>query len=59
MQTADCVTPLSVAQERRLVDYLDARFLELTRGYKKRSILPNLPASSRTSSHVLFASLEG
>ncbi|KAF8636558.1 hypothetical protein AX17_003370 [Amanita inopinata Kibby_2008] len=29
--------PLSLGQERRLVDYLDERFLELTRGYKKRS----------------------
>jgi len=28
---------LSPAQERRLVDHLDERFLELTRGFKKRS----------------------
>ncbi|KAF8237111.1 hypothetical protein L208DRAFT_1356724 [Tricholoma matsutake] len=28
---------LSARQEKKLVDYLDERFLELTRGYKKRS----------------------
>jgi len=36
MQTANSVTPLSTTQERRLVDYLEEQFLELTRGYKKR-----------------------
>ena len=29
---------LSSVQERRLVDYLDERFLELTRGFKKRLV---------------------
>lgn len=29
---------LSSTQERKLVDYLDEQFLELTRGYKKRSV---------------------
>ena len=38
MQTANPATPLSTTQERRLVDYLEEQFLELTRGYKKRSI---------------------
>ncbi|KAG6810338.1 hypothetical protein H0H92_012372 [Tricholoma furcatifolium] len=28
--------PLSAAQERNLVDFLDEKFLQLTRGYKKR-----------------------
>jgi len=28
--------PLTSVQERKLVDYLDERFLELTRNYKKR-----------------------
>jgi hypothetical protein len=42
MQTVDPVAPLSATQERRLVDYLEDQFLELTRGYKKRLIPPNL-----------------
>lgn len=29
---------LSSVQERRLVDYLDEQFLELTRGFKKRLV---------------------
>ena len=29
---------LTSVQERRLVDYLDERFLELTRGFKKRLV---------------------
>jgi hypothetical protein len=37
MQTA-AATPLSTAQERRLVEFLEEQFLELTRGYKKRLI---------------------
>ena len=52
MQTANPVTPLSTTQERRLVNYLEEQFLELTRGYKKRSIpryffVISLPVSSR------------
>ena len=43
MQVADPVTPLSTIQERRLVDYLEEQFLELTRGYKKRLIPRNSP----------------
>ncbi|KAF8895762.1 hypothetical protein CPB85DRAFT_1329380 [Mucidula mucida] len=31
------IKALSVKQERKLVDYLDAQFLNMTRGYKKRS----------------------
>ncbi|KAF9009675.1 hypothetical protein BDQ17DRAFT_1077564 [Cyathus striatus] len=31
--------PLTSAQERRLTTYLDEKFLELTRGYKKRFVL--------------------
>ena len=38
MQTVNPATPLSTTQERRLVDYLEEQFLELTRGYKKRSV---------------------
>lgn len=38
MKAADLAMPLSATQERRLVDYLEEQFLELTRGYKKRSI---------------------
>ena len=30
------VRPLSSAQERKLVDYLEDQFLEITRNYKKR-----------------------
>ena len=30
------VRPLSSAQERKLVDYLEDKFLEITRNYKKR-----------------------
>jgi ABC-type Na+ transport system ATPase subunit NatA len=29
---------LSLKQEKNLVDYLDERFLNLTRGYKKRLV---------------------
>jgi len=43
MQVVGPVTPLSTTQERRLVDYLEERFLELTRGYKKRSITRDPP----------------
>lgn len=28
--------PLSSKQERRLIEYVDERFLEITRNYKKR-----------------------
>lgn len=35
MQTATA-KPLSTTQERRLVEFLEEQFLELTRGYKKR-----------------------
>jgi len=38
MQPVNPATPLSTTQERRLVDYLEEQFLELTRGYKKRLI---------------------
>ncbi|KAF9018419.1 hypothetical protein BDZ89DRAFT_1140024 [Hymenopellis radicata] len=31
------IKALSVKKERRLVDYLDTQFLNMTRGYKKRS----------------------
>ena len=43
MQATNPVMPLSTTQERRLVDYLEDQFLELTRGYKKRLIAPNFP----------------
>lgn len=32
------VRPLSKAQERRLRDYLDAKILEINRGFKKRCV---------------------
>ena len=34
------IRALSSRQEKNLVDYLDERFLELTRGYKKRLVYP-------------------
>ncbi|KAF9792930.1 hypothetical protein BJ322DRAFT_1032164 [Thelephora terrestris] len=50
-------TPLSTTQERRLLDYLDEQFLELTRGYKKRSHpssnLTTLPAYLDASQRIL------
>ncbi|KAI0373143.1 hypothetical protein BV20DRAFT_938258 [Pilatotrama ljubarskyi] len=39
------VHPLSPAQERKLVDYLDDQFLEVTRNFKKRSD-PSSPLST-------------
>ena len=36
MQTANPVKSLSTTQERKLVDYLEEQFMELTRGCKKR-----------------------
>ncbi|KAM6500493.1 hypothetical protein JOM56_003507 [Amanita muscaria] len=52
---------LTQAQERRLVDYLDERFLELTRGFKKRSeptspfptLLDYLSAASKIMALIL------
>jgi len=49
------VRALSSNQERKLVEYLDGRFLQLTRGYKMRSEhAANLP----TLSHYLNAARE-
>ncbi|KAG8930230.1 hypothetical protein FRC02_004489 [Tulasnella sp. 418] len=49
---------LSAAQERRLVEYLESQFLEITRAYKKRAepstTLPDLP-SYLTTLHPLLA----
>ena len=56
MQTPTPITPLSTAQERRLVDYLDEQFLELTRGYKKRLISRDLFQSLRIGTHTLSGS---
>ncbi|KAJ7119011.1 hypothetical protein C8R44DRAFT_625238 [Mycena epipterygia] len=36
------IRALTARQERKLVTFLDDKFLELTRGYKKRSNLPTL-----------------
>ena len=38
------IKALSPTQERKLVDYLEDRFLDVTRNYKKRSVFPNLRA---------------
>ena len=54
---ANPATPLSATQERRLVDYLEEQFLELTRGYKKRLIPRDL--SPHANSCLPFPSLEG
>ena len=59
MQMANAVAPLSATQERKLVEYLEEQFLELARGYKKRLIPRDPLYSLLTSSHILFASLEG
>ena len=48
---------LSTTQERRLLEYLEGQFLELTRGYKKRSIHIIFPDFS-VSLRVHLASLE-
>lgn len=32
------VTPLSPSQERKLMDYLEDKFLDVTRNYKKRFV---------------------
>ncbi|KAF9650883.1 hypothetical protein BDM02DRAFT_3092285 [Thelephora ganbajun] len=57
MQAVHSAAPLSTTQERRLVYYLEEQFLELTRGYKKRSHpssrLTTLPAYLEASHHLL------
>lgn len=53
MQTTNPVTPLSTTQERGLVEYLEEQFLELARGYKKRSISRDLHYSFLASPRVL------
>ncbi|KAF8061764.1 hypothetical protein FPV67DRAFT_1510264 [Lyophyllum atratum] len=56
------IRPLSSGQERKLVDYLDEQFLQLTRGYKKRSEitthLPTLHAYLDASRHILSLVLQ-
>ncbi|KAJ3966133.1 hypothetical protein EV361DRAFT_596353 [Lentinula raphanica] len=51
------IRPLSPKQERRLVVFLDNEFLELTRGYKKRSSqtshLPTLEAYLQAAQRIL------
>ena len=42
-QPPKVVRALSPAQERKLVDYLEDRFLDVTRNYKKRFVLPLTP----------------
>ncbi|KAL7282898.1 hypothetical protein ACG7TL_002313 [Trametes sanguinea] len=55
--TPQAVHPLSPTQERKLVDFLDDRFLDLTRNYKKRSdpssTLPSLQAYLEATHHML------
>ena len=53
MQTVT-VTPLSTTQERRLVEFLDEQFLELTREYKKRSIPHDSSAPHELTRSVLW-----
>ncbi|KAI8974242.1 hypothetical protein BD414DRAFT_424490 [Trametes punicea] len=54
--------PLSPAQERKLVDFLDDQFLELTRNFKKRSdpssTLPTLQAYLEATHHMLSLVLQ-
>ncbi|KAG9225802.1 hypothetical protein CCMSSC00406_0007812 [Pleurotus cornucopiae] len=53
---------LSAVQERRLVDHLDQQFLELTRGYKKRSEptthLPTLSSYLAAAQKILILILQ-
>ncbi|KAI0628812.1 hypothetical protein C8Q77DRAFT_1067074, partial [Trametes polyzona] len=53
---------LSAAQERKLVDYLDDQFLEVTRNFKKRSdtssTLPTLQAYLEATHHMLSLILQ-
>ncbi|KAK7040275.1 hypothetical protein VNI00_009742 [Paramarasmius palmivorus] len=54
--------PLSVKQERRLVEYLDEEFIKLTRGYKKRldpdSHVPTLPSYLEVTQKLLSMILQ-
>ncbi|KAI0781521.1 hypothetical protein BD413DRAFT_31924 [Trametes elegans] len=56
------VRALSPAQERKLVDHLEERFLEVTRNYKKRadpsSTLPTLFEYLETTHHMLSLILQ-
>ena len=36
-------SPLAVSQQTRLVNYLDARFLDISRAFKKRYLLHTPP----------------
>ncbi|TDL18510.1 hypothetical protein BD410DRAFT_753222 [Rickenella mellea] len=40
MSESSPLRPLSASQERKLIDYIDEQFLEITRGYKKRNHPP-------------------
>ncbi|KAI0668346.1 hypothetical protein C8Q78DRAFT_1046684 [Trametes maxima] len=54
--------PLSPAQERKLLDYLEDRFLDVTRNFKKRadssSALPTLQAYLEATRHTLSLILQ-
>ncbi|RPD69101.1 hypothetical protein L226DRAFT_472322 [Lentinus tigrinus ALCF2SS1-7] len=56
------VRALSPAQERKLVDYLEDRFLEITRNFKKRSdpssTLATLASYLEATHHLLFFILQ-
>ncbi|TBU40245.1 hypothetical protein BD309DRAFT_967839 [Dichomitus squalens] len=56
------VNALSPGQERKLVDYLEERFLDITRNFKKRadpsSSLPTLPAYLEATHHLLSLILQ-
>jgi hypothetical protein len=51
------IKPLSTKQERRLVAYLDDRFLTLTRAYKKRTVTSESELNVRTLPDYLNATL--
>ncbi|KAL0947726.1 hypothetical protein HGRIS_013811 [Hohenbuehelia grisea] len=60
--SAPSVRALSSKQERRLVTYLEDQFLELTRGYKKRSepstTVPTLPTYLEAAQKLLALVLQ-
>ncbi|RDX47437.1 hypothetical protein OH76DRAFT_1406029 [Lentinus brumalis] len=62
LSSTKAVRALSPAQERKLVDHLEDRFLDITRNYKKRSdpssTLATLSAYLEATHHLLFLILQ-
>ncbi|KAJ7290150.1 hypothetical protein C8J57DRAFT_1275262 [Mycena rebaudengoi] len=61
-ESSPLLRALTARQERKLVNFLDEKFLELTRGYKKRSqpdtLLPTLPLYLDASQKILSMVLQ-